>query len=89
MISWWIVEESGPTQFYHTQFGLLTRQVDKLVAIAGVARLMQQVNESKYLAGLWRDNLEWQLLWSANSEPREWQAKSNTKMMSSPYRAPS
>ena len=69
--------------------GLLTRREDKLVAISGVARLMQQINESKYLAGMWRENLEWQLLWSANSEPKEWQAKLNTKMMSSPYRAPS
>ncbi|EPE31160.1 hypothetical protein GLAREA_04127 [Glarea lozoyensis ATCC 20868] len=69
--------------------GLLTRQEDKLVAISGVARLMQQVNKSEYLAGLWRENVEWQLLWSANSEPREWQATSKTKMINRPYRAPS
>jgi hypothetical protein len=68
--------------------GILTRQEDKLVAISGVARLMQQVNRDKYLAGIWKD-LEWQLLWSVNSERKERQATSKTKRITSSYRAPS
>ncbi|KAI0859060.1 heterokaryon incompatibility protein-domain-containing protein [Xylaria cubensis] len=46
----------------------LTLQSDKLVAISGVARWIHQQtarggNRNVYLAGLWRENLESQLLW--------------------------
>lgn len=47
--------------------GILTQQDDKLVAVSGVARLQNQVQPDRYLAGLWRTDLEWQLLWSVNS----------------------
>ena len=41
----------------------LTEPDDKLVAIAGVARLFQPRIQSAYLAGLWQRDLLFQLLW--------------------------
>ncbi|KAF8848137.1 HET-domain-containing protein [Acephala macrosclerotiorum] len=68
--------------------GLLTKQEDKLVAISGVARLMQEVEFDMYHAGVWRKNMEWQLLWSVNSAPQETNTPgTSTKALA--YRAPS
>jgi Heterokaryon incompatibility protein (HET) len=52
--------------------GRLTIPSDKLVAVSGLARLMQPRMECRYLAGLWEENLLHQLLWlSPDSERRE------------------
>lgn len=42
----------------------LTRPTDRLVAIAGIARQMQSVIRDDYLAGLWKQQLPYGLLWS-------------------------
>jgi hypothetical protein len=65
--------------------GLLTHQEDKLVAISGIARLVYEVTTDVYLAGLWKTNLEWQLLWSVSRSSER--GYSVDKMIS--YRAPS
>ncbi|KAG9188639.1 hypothetical protein G6011_07344 [Alternaria panax] len=49
----------------------LTKFEDKLIALAGVARLFQEslfklVSRQQYIAGLWSTHLESQLLWSVN-----------------------
>jgi hypothetical protein len=41
----------------------LTRESDKLVAISGIARVLQDQHTGGYLAGLWRNCIEIQLLW--------------------------
>ncbi|KAE8442698.1 hypothetical protein EG329_002943 [Mollisiaceae sp. DMI_Dod_QoI] len=44
----------------------LTRETDRLAAISGIARKMQGFLGDDYLAGMWRQNLEYQLIWSIN-----------------------
>ncbi len=46
----------------------LTFSEDKLVAISGVARLVQNETGGEYLAGMWRRNLEQQLCWNAKDQ---------------------
>jgi hypothetical protein len=41
----------------------LTRESDKLVAISGIARVLQDQHTGGYLAGLWRNGIEIQLPW--------------------------
>lgn len=45
----------------------LTKATDKLIALAGIAKIMSRRifngNDEDYVAGMWRDNLESQLLW--------------------------
>jgi len=41
----------------------LTKEEDKLVAIAGLAKEVQRVTGWDYAAGLWKWNIETQLLW--------------------------
>ncbi|KAM3082277.1 hypothetical protein ACMFMG_004722 [Clarireedia jacksonii] len=41
----------------------LTRESDKLVAISGIARVLQDQHTGGYLAGLWRNGIETQLPW--------------------------
>ena len=58
--------------------GALTRQTDKLVALSGIAELVQGSLQASYVAGLWKlgtklDTLKLQLLWVAK-EPHERQA---------------
>ncbi|CZR62120.1 uncharacterized protein PAC_12017 [Phialocephala subalpina] len=49
----------------------LTIEKDKLVAISGAAKTLHRIlGGSEYLAGLWRDDLESQLLWSTKVEVR-------------------
>lgn len=43
----------------------LTCDTDKLIAIAGVAEWFSMLNKDEYIAGLWRQHLEVQLLWYA------------------------
>ncbi|KAK0653113.1 heterokaryon incompatibility protein-domain-containing protein [Cercophora newfieldiana] len=47
--------------------GELTRPTDKLVAIGGLARLIQEKTGDDYIAGLWRRDLEHQLLWRSDN----------------------
>lgn len=48
----------------------LTVSRDKLIALSGIAKLfgerLFQLKGNKYIAGLWRNNLESQLLWQVN-----------------------
>ncbi|KAI1123709.1 heterokaryon incompatibility protein-domain-containing protein [Nemania abortiva] len=56
----------------------LTFQKDIFPALSGVAKQMQRVRGSKYLAGLWEDNLIEDLLWGTFSlsadRPSKWRA---------------
>ncbi|KAH8763870.1 heterokaryon incompatibility protein-domain-containing protein, partial [Hyaloscypha finlandica] len=57
----------------------LTYSKDKLIALSGLARIVQTNSADEYVAGMWRKDLETQLLWYAYSPmPRI-----------SPYAAPS
>lgn len=46
----------------------LTKSSDKLVAISGLARVIQLQTNDEYVAGLWRKNVESQLCWYASPE---------------------
>lgn len=46
----------------------LTMGEDKLVAISGIAKIVQQKLEDDYLAGLWRRNLLEDLLWEVSRD---------------------
>jgi len=57
----------------------LTFEQDKLVALAGVARALKVQMGCDYLAGMWRTELERNLLWSVGSKfrrPEEYRAPS-------------
>lgn len=57
----------------------LTRESDRLIAISGLAHLLQPLLDCRYLAGLWEDNLVVQLMWrnvSESSRPKTYQAPS-------------
>jgi hypothetical protein len=60
----------------------LTREEDKLVAIAGVAKEVQRLTGWKYLAGIWEQNLIFDLLWFS-------QGRYNRLREANPYLAPS
>lgn len=45
----------------------LTKSTDKYIAIAGIARKMQEATGDEYVAGLWRRGLTYQLLWSTQA----------------------
>lgn len=47
----------------------LTYANDKLIAISGVAREIQQQTHDSYVAGLWRNDMEAQLCWYTTSSP--------------------
>jgi hypothetical protein len=55
---WWILVGA----FSECQ---LTKESDKLIAIAGIARKFQQLYPDLYLAGLWKDSLHLDLAWYA------------------------
>jgi hypothetical protein len=48
----------------------LTEATDKLVAISGIARHIQQYNHDQYVAGMWRTDLARQLCWRTRWPPR-------------------
>jgi hypothetical protein len=55
----------------------ITYEVDKLPALSGVAKTMQQKGAGAYLAGLWSANLAADLLWTASAaRPKVWRAPS-------------
>ena len=65
----------------------LTRQEDKLIALSGIAQVMSELLNDKYLAGLWKNHLSYQLLWSVT---RPLTANDgNTSFRPAKYRAPS
>ena len=61
----------------------LTRSSDKLIALSGLAQYVQRFIDDEYLAGLWRRELLYDLLWHANSS----RVIPNTRPAE--YRAPS
>ena len=61
----------------------LTKPRDKLIALSGIAKRMQNLLGDQYLAGLWRRNLPSQLMWSLSRGV----VKPPTR--SKPHRAPS
>lgn len=48
----------------------LSYSKDKLVAISGLARIIQDQTGDEYVAGMWRKNLEFQLCWVSSGEGR-------------------
>lgn len=58
----------------------LTRDEDKIVAIAGIAKMVQHALKDDYIAGLWMGNLLQGLLWRAKIRyarpPTRWRAPS-------------
>jgi hypothetical protein len=51
----WIVELYSECQLTYTK--------DKLIAISGLARIIQEQTRDQYVAGMWRKDLELQLCW--------------------------
>jgi hypothetical protein len=45
----------------------ITKPDDRLIAIAGVAKSLQPVLDDVYLAGLWKKDLPWNLVWSLHN----------------------
>jgi hypothetical protein len=72
---------TGIVEFY-TESNL-TYTTDKLVALSGIAKLMERALDDKYCAGLWGRNLITQLFWIGPSNGRQ------LSPQPSPYRAPS
>jgi hypothetical protein len=65
---------------------LLTRPEDKLIAISGIAKQIQDAIQGEYVAGLWREALPQQLLWFVT----HWeQAGGSQSERAAEYRAPS
>ena len=56
----------------------LTYSNDKLVAISGLARIIQDQTRDEYIAGMWRKDLEFQLCWYSET--------GSSRLI--PYRAP-
>lgn len=63
----------------------LTYTSDKLVALAGLTKVMQQALNDQYCAGLWKSHLVTQLSWSLSGQ----QPPLPSTPRPSPYRAPS
>jgi hypothetical protein len=48
---------------------VLTMTADRLPAIAGLTGLMDKATSSRYNCGLWRIDIEYQLLWVSQHDP--------------------
>jgi len=59
----------------------LTNPEDKLIAVSGIVKHIQEIVDDQYLAGLWRKDFAYWLLWQADN--------TTTSRPSGPYRAPS
>jgi Heterokaryon incompatibility protein (HET) len=59
------------TMIKHYTKRRLTRQSDRLPAISGIAASVQKVTSSRYLAGLWEDNLVSDLQWKLHPALRD------------------
>lgn len=55
----------------------LTKESDRLVAIAGVARKLRPIVGDQYVAGLWAGSLPWALLWKSRPYARRQPAAAN------------
>lgn len=71
--------------WYHTVQEYTRRELtlpsDKLPAIAGMAKAVHDITGDLYLAGLWKSNLAYELMWSSNpptkfATPSVWRAPS-------------
>lgn len=60
----------------------LTKFSDKFPALGGLARLIQDESKDEYIAGMWRERLEYQLTWTVHSPD-------NNRGWTEPYIAPS
>lgn len=63
----------------------LTNPLDKLVALSGIAKLMSTFVQGTYIAGMWRENIERDLLWFKDVYSQEFAPKPSANL----YRAPS
>ncbi|KAI8717054.1 HET domain-containing protein [Fusarium sp. LHS14.1] len=64
----------------------LTNSMDKLPAISGIARVIQDITHSRYIAGMWSNNLSYDLAWyAASGEMLSW---SSERFVLSQYRGP-
>lgn len=80
-------DQKPVSEIWHTIVRLytgakLTFASDKMVAISGIAQKAFEENEDQYLAGLWRKDIELQLLWCQQSPGKR-------LLSGSKYRAPS
>lgn len=62
----------------------LTRSSDKLIAISGIAKIMQHFLKDELVAGLWKKHILQQLLWSVRYLPSD-----STRQTPTAYQAPS
>ncbi len=67
-------------------YATLTRSTDKLVAIGGLAQIIQDNMNDSYVAGLWGSCLEIQLGWCMNYRTTVDRSKKNARIR--PYTAP-
>ena len=65
----------------------LTVSRDKLIALSGIARHFYQWTGCEYVAGLWKNHLESQLLWHVNEVFKDGEFENNSRR--DPSRAPS
>ncbi|KAF2161540.1 hypothetical protein M409DRAFT_27938 [Zasmidium cellare ATCC 36951] len=69
----------------YSQCGL-TKSEDKLVALAGIAKVFASFANTQYVAGMWKEDLEGGLLWSVHYYRHD---EENPSRRSEVYRAPS
>lgn len=69
----WGVQDIGPLidWWYRLLYDYtgceLTKESDRLVAIAGVARKLRPIVSDQYVTGIWANSLPWALIWRAQS----------------------
>ena len=68
---------------------LLTFPHDKLVALSGLAKRIRSATGDQYVAGLWRENLEYNLLWYRSRYHNKSAARDHSTFRPHQYRAPS
>ncbi|KAI9710149.1 MAG: hypothetical protein M1820_002951 [Bogoriella megaspora] len=51
--------------------GHLSLEKDKLPALSGLARRTYNEHNSQYLAGMWRDEIEWQMCWKSETTTQQ------------------
>ena len=66
--------------------GALTKFSDKCLAISGVAEQAQSLYKGAYMAGLWRENFEVQLLWGIDID--QFRRLDSEKRPTVPYKRP-
>ncbi|TVY87104.1 hypothetical protein LAWI1_G008421 [Lachnellula willkommii] len=67
----WTLQERGLQNWYYTvseyTSRALTNPLDMLPAISGIARVVQDITNSQYIAGLWLDDFIFGLTWRAGT----------------------